>query len=335
MAASRPSDGLTIIVPEGFDQSRIPGILNKKRDWLRRVEQRLQEQRKFLLPDPLGRLPERITLRVIGEEWAVDYRVTAAKGVSAVERPGNRLLVVGDIDNEQAVRASLQRWLSRKAHQHLVPWLRRLAGENQFKVDKFTVKSQRTRWASCSARRRRRTPLPIRECQNCRGEAARRAIDQFGQRVAIDIGLTKAEGQFWKLALSPPGQSNRTDKSRLLAVLGISESEYVTRFTSPTQTDWVMRCTARKVLRTVALAAIYHRQGRLMEEIGAWERASALLPYPASELLALGYAELAAYRPQRALQEFDKAAAKLAARARGRGRPNASSPVWRADGRWH
>jgi hypothetical protein len=38
-------------------------------------------------------------------------------------------------------------------------------------------------------------------------------------------------------------------ESRLLAVLGISESEYVTRFTSPTQTDWVMRCTARKVLR--------------------------------------------------------------------------------------
>src|ERR1700730_6624948 len=67
---------------------------------------------------------------------------------------------------------------------------------------------------------------------------------------AIRRGLEKAEGQFWKLSLSPPGQSNRTDKSRLLAVLGISESEYVTRFTNPTQTDWVMRCTPRKVLRT-------------------------------------------------------------------------------------
>jgi hypothetical protein len=67
---------------------------------------------------------------------------------------------------------------------------------------------------------------------------------------AIRRGLHKADGQFWKLALTPPGQSNRTDKSRLLAVLGISESEYVTRFTSPAQTDWVMRCTARKVLRT-------------------------------------------------------------------------------------
>jgi hypothetical protein len=30
----------------------------------------------------------------------------------------------------------------------------------------------------------------------------------------------------------------------------MSESEYETRFTNPTQTDWVMRCTARKVLRT-------------------------------------------------------------------------------------
>jgi hypothetical protein len=67
---------------------------------------------------------------------------------------------------------------------------------------------------------------------------------------AIRRGLKKAEGQFWKLALTPPGQSNRTDKSRLLAVLGISESEYVSRFTSPGQTDWVMRCTAKKVLRT-------------------------------------------------------------------------------------
>jgi hypothetical protein len=66
---------------------------------------------------------------------------------------------------------------------------------------------------------------------------------------AIRRGLKRAEGQFWKLALTPPGQSNRTDKGRLLAVLGISESEYITRFTSPAQTDWVMRCTARKVLR--------------------------------------------------------------------------------------
>ena len=58
-----------------------------------------------------------------------------------------------------------------------------------------------------------------------------------------------------------------------------------------------------------ALGAIYQRQRRLIEEIDAWEHASALLPYPAPELLALGYAQLAARHPQKALQAFDRAAA--------------------------
>jgi hypothetical protein len=116
------------------------------------------------------------------------------------------------------------------------------------------------------AGRNGKLPLPQASVLNAarrRGETpaqtvARRAADEAGALTAkteaikdeaIRRGLKKAEGQFWKLALSPPGESNRTDKSRLLAVLGISESEYVARFTSVTHTDWVMRCTARKVPR--------------------------------------------------------------------------------------
>jgi len=59
------------------------------------------------------------------------------------------------------------------------------------------------------------------------------------------------------------------------------------------------------------LGAIYHRENRLMEEIDAWEHASELLPYPAIALLPLGYANLAAHRPQKALQAFDRAVAGL------------------------
>ena len=50
-------------------------------------------------------------------------------------------------------------------------------------------------------------------------------------------------------AVKEEHQAHGRKGPRALAVLGISESEYVTRFTSPAQTDWVMRCTARKVLR--------------------------------------------------------------------------------------
>jgi predicted metal-dependent hydrolase len=146
-------NGLIVVVPTGFDESRIPQILDKKRDWLRRVGERFEEQRKFLSPEPPGDLPERIVLRINGEEWAMDYRTTEAETVSAVERSGNRLLVFGDVDNRPAAKGALQRWLARKAHEHLVPWTKRLAQEHGLLVPKFTVKCQRTRWASCSASR--------------------------------------------------------------------------------------------------------------------------------------------------------------------------------------
>ena len=146
-------DGLMVIVPRGFDESRIPGILYRKRDWLTKVGERFEEQRKFLSPEPPGKLPERITLRVIGEEWAIEYRTTDAETVSAVERSANRLLVYGDTDNGLACKDALRRWLARKTKEHIVPWLVRLARERKFELGNVLVKSQRTRWASCSSKK--------------------------------------------------------------------------------------------------------------------------------------------------------------------------------------
>jgi hypothetical protein len=67
--------------------------------------------------------------------------------------------------------------------------------------------------------------------------------DRRGRRgprlAALAIAATAVGGAIYGGILS------RVDAEKL----AMSESEYVTRFTSPTQTDWVMRCTARKVLR--------------------------------------------------------------------------------------
>jgi predicted metal-dependent hydrolase len=146
-------DGLTVIVPNGFDQSRIPGILRRKREWLSKVAERFEEQQKFLSPEPPGKVPERVTLHMIGEEWAIDYRTTAAETVAAVERSANRLLVYGDTDNFSACKNALRRWLARKTKEHVVPWLIRLAEERELEIGNVVVKSQRTRWASCSSKK--------------------------------------------------------------------------------------------------------------------------------------------------------------------------------------
>ena len=145
--------GLTVVIPKGFDQSRIPEILQRKREWLTKVGERFEENRKFLSPEPPGKVPERITLRVIGEDWAIDYRVTDAETVSAVERSANQLLVYGNTNNTPACKDALRRWLSRKTREHIVPWLVRLADERKVELGSVIVKSQRTRWASCSSKK--------------------------------------------------------------------------------------------------------------------------------------------------------------------------------------
>ena len=118
-------EGLVVVVPNGFDEALIPSILARNREWIRRNEERLQQQIKFLEPRVTGGLPERISLRAVGQEWCVTYRHRMGIGVTAVERGGQQLLVHGDIHNDSAVLDALQRWLSRKTREHIVGGLSR------------------------------------------------------------------------------------------------------------------------------------------------------------------------------------------------------------------
>jgi predicted metal-dependent hydrolase len=146
-------DGLVVVVPRNFDEDLIDDIVESKRAWILRNQARLAENAKFLVPEAAGAAPHQITLRAIGQEWGVDYRRTAASTVTTVERSGQRLLVYGRVDDAPATRAALRRWLSRKTREHIVPWLLRLADERGLPVSRVVVRAQRTRWASCSARK--------------------------------------------------------------------------------------------------------------------------------------------------------------------------------------
>ena len=87
-------------------------------------------------------------------------------------------------------------------------------------------------------------------------------IAQAGLTILVRRSKTDQEGQGREIGIPRSRKSatcpvaaleawlELTGRNRLQPVtLGISESEYAARFTSPTQTDWVMRCTPKKVLR--------------------------------------------------------------------------------------
>ena len=60
---------------------------------------------------------------------------------------------------------------------------------------------------------------------------------------AIRRELRRAEGTLFRLTLTPPGRQTKLDRGRLEAEYG---APFLARFSYEIDTDWVMRCTARK-----------------------------------------------------------------------------------------
>jgi hypothetical protein len=62
---------------------------------------------------------------------------------------------------------------------------------------------------------------------------------------AIRRELTRAEGNFFRLTLSPPGRQMRLDRARLEADQGTA---FLAPYLYEEDTYWVMRCNARRGL---------------------------------------------------------------------------------------
>jgi predicted metal-dependent hydrolase len=144
------SDGLVVVVPRGFPAARVPALLETRRGWIERALERVRIQREERAKQAAAGPPVVLALPALGEEWDVEYRPTEASGVSVRERPGRRLVVSGAIDDAEATRNAIRRWLARRAKATLAPRLLALAAEHDYPVKRVTMRWQRSRWGSCS-----------------------------------------------------------------------------------------------------------------------------------------------------------------------------------------
>jgi hypothetical protein len=145
--------GLEVIVPRGFDQSRIPEILQNKQIWIERTIGRLEEQRQQLALDYSHTLPEELPLRAIDQLWQVDYQPTHSPRLTLTEKDKSRIILRGNTEQEEACKSLLQQWLTHKAYQRLVPWLWSVSQELDLPFYKASIRGQKTLWASCSQQR--------------------------------------------------------------------------------------------------------------------------------------------------------------------------------------
>lgn len=146
-----PSARVEVVVPRGADHRLVPAFVAEHREWLRKTLTKLHQARADdrSLSDPR---PRQVLLPAAAEAWQVEYGVgptSRARSVSGAQAPTLR---VGGPDGA-AWRAALRAWLSRRARAVLLPWLDDLSVELGLPFEGVSVRAQKTRWGSCSARR--------------------------------------------------------------------------------------------------------------------------------------------------------------------------------------
>lgn len=144
-----PRLGLEVVIPSGFDPGRVPVLLERKQRWIRAALERMESLRALHAPDWC--LPARIQLPAVGLIWAVSAKPSDNAARTAVRETGaGQLLISGAVENEQACRAALGRWLLRQAHRHLLPGLERTSHDLGLPYPRALIRRQKTRWGSCS-----------------------------------------------------------------------------------------------------------------------------------------------------------------------------------------
>lgn len=143
-------EGLCVVIPKGFDEKKIPAILKRKKVWIDDAIKRVKEVKRFLEPKPHNHLPETVKLTAIGETWTIVYKEDSARKGLSLRAEKRKLILTGAKIERDAVIRKLKDWLRLKVREELFPLAENIAAKHGLEFGDLLVKSQRTRWASCS-----------------------------------------------------------------------------------------------------------------------------------------------------------------------------------------
>ena len=138
--AVKPYLGLEVVIPKRFPQKRISSILQQHEAWIiKQLEKHQHSLRQIKLPQNIL-----ITLSQL------DLPVVYTKDCKAGFIDKNDCLEIR-YQHEHQIIDLLRNWIRNKAKQILPPMLQQISTEFDFEFKKTSIRSQKSRWGSCSS----------------------------------------------------------------------------------------------------------------------------------------------------------------------------------------
>lgn len=144
---AQPPFGVELVVPKRARPDEVSAFVNKNRSWIEKT----QEEIERAYPRHLRELPSAITLPAANRQVTVDIAQLGG-GKRAHLRDRGDVLAIGIVgDANVKVPPLLRRWLMNQARRTIRNRAAELADQIGLTYSRLQVRTQRTRWGSCSS----------------------------------------------------------------------------------------------------------------------------------------------------------------------------------------
>jgi predicted metal-dependent hydrolase len=141
------ADGVEVVVPRRMALRQVVPFVEEKRPWIERTLRRIREAEEAAAV----RLADGGSVPYLGRSLELRVRVEPGRGRDFVSMTGDAVEVFVGAAGPAAVRAALEKWYRRRARVEVEPRLDAACARAGVRYSRLSIRSQRTRWASCSS----------------------------------------------------------------------------------------------------------------------------------------------------------------------------------------